>query len=293
MLIKKDLPTNGKKKIIKKILVPTDFSALADDAVHYAMKLAKGFNAAVILYHSFVPFESAFYPPAQRKEENKDVENNLIKRLARIKDALLKTNKDIPISVYVDRGPEGLRLIEFCKKRKIDLIVMGTKGASGLKEVVIGSFTAETMTKAPCPVLAIPQKWKFKIPKKITFASGYHKKDIQSIKFLLKWNGFFKTKINILHIDDGKQPTEAFAEYKRKIEKQSEGVSFQHIEGKDISKTILHSTLKAKTDVLALSPIRREGIWANLFHKSITKTIAYHIHMPILSIPINELSSKT
>ncbi|NUM50903.1 MAG: universal stress protein [Flavobacteriales bacterium] len=277
---------------MKKILVPTDFSILADYAVHYAMKLAKEFNASIILYHSFIPFESGFYPLAQSKKENKETEDNLIKRLAKIKDELLKSNKNVPVSVHVDRGPESFQLVEFCKKKKIDLIVMGTKGASGLKEVVIGSFTADTMTKAPCPVLAIPQKCKFKIPKKITFASNYHKKDIQSIKLLLKWNEPFKAKINILHIDDGElipaAEEEVFGNYKRKIEKQCEDISlsFQHIDGKDISKAILHITLNDKTDILSLSPIKREGIWTRLFHKSITKTTAYHLRMPVLTIPI-------
>lgn len=278
-------------KIIKTILVPTDFSIPADYAVHYAMKLAKEFNASVILYHSFIPFESGFYPLTQSKKENKATEDNLIKRLAKIKDELLKSNKNAPVSVHVDRGPESLRLVEFCKKKKIDLIVMGTKGASRLKEVVIGSFTADTMTKAPCPVLAIPQKCKFKIPKRITFASNYHKKDIQSIKLLLKWNELFKAKINILHIDEGEHvpaSEEEFRNYKRKIEKQCEGISlsFQHIEGKDISKAILHFTLNDKTDILVLSPIKGEGIWIRLFHKSITKTTAYHIRFPLLTIPI-------
>ena len=149
------------------------------------------------------------------------------------------------------------------------------------------------MTKAPCPVLAIPQKCKFKIPEKITFASDYHKKDIQSIKFLLKWNDPFGAKINILHIDDGElmpvAEEELFKKYKAKIKKQCEDISlsFQHVEGKDISKAILRTTLNDKTDILSLSPIKREGIWSRFFHKSITKTTAFHIHIPVLTIPVS------
>lgn len=278
-------------KIIKSILAPTDFSIPAGYGVEYAMKLAKKFNASIILYHAFIPFESGFYPPAQSIKENKDTEDNLIMRLEKIKDELLKSNKTIPVSIHVDRGPESHRLVEFCEKNKIDLIVMGTTGASGLKEVVIGSFAADTMTNAPCPVLAVPQKFKFKIPKKITFASNFNKQDIPSIKFLIKWNEPFKAKISILHINDGKHlpasTEKSVSNYKRKIEKLCEdnSLSIQHIEGNDISKAILHTTLNDKTDILVLSPIKREGIWARLFHKSITKTTAYHIRIPLLTIP--------
>ena len=281
-------------KNIKTILAPTDFSVPADSGVYYAMKLAKQFNASVILYHSFIPFESGFYPPAQSKKENKETEDNLITRLSKIKEELLKSYKTIPISIHVDRGPDSLRLIEFCKKHNIDLIVMGTKGAGGLKKVVIGSLTADIMSKAPCPVLAVPEKCKFKMPKKITFASNYIKKDIQSIKFLLRLNESFKAKINVLHINDGEDlpasTEKSVIDNKRKIEKLCEdnSISIQHIEGNDIPKAILHTTLNDKTDILVLSPMKREGIWARLFHKSVTKTIAYHIRFPLLTIPVKD-----
>jgi hypothetical protein len=79
-----------------------------------------------------------------------------------------------------------------------------------------------------------------------------------------------------------------FIKFKRKIETQihSIPVSFQHITGKDISGSILDITLHNKTDILAVSPIIRKGFWWNIFHKSITKKTAYHIHIPLLAIPI-------
>ena len=169
---------------------------------------------------------------------------------------------------------------------------MGTTGASGLKEVIIGSFAADTMTKAPCPVLAIPKNCKFKIPEKIIFASDYNKKDNQAIIFLSKWNEKFKTKICVLHIDDGEytfqSEEEEFNNYKNTIERQCKGIpiSFHHVDGKDISKALLHFTMNEKADILAISPITSRGIWNRLFHKSITKATAYHVRIPLLTIPI-------
>lgn len=209
---------------MKTILVPTDFSIPADYAIHYAIGLAKKFNSSIILYHAFIPFESGFYSYTQSTKENLETENNLIKRLDKIKEGLLKKNKQLSVSIHVDRGPESIRLVEFCKKKKIDLIVMGTTGASGLKEVIIGSFTADTMAKAPCPVLAIPKGCKFRIPKKNTFASDYHKTDIQAIRFISEWNKPFKAQINILHIDDREQTASSeeklYTKFKRKFEKE-------------------------------------------------------------------------
>jgi nucleotide-binding universal stress UspA family protein len=277
---------------MKTILVPTDFSVPADYAIHYAIELSKKFNSSIILYHAFIPFESGFYSHAQSTKENLETENNLIKRLDKIKEGILKTNQQLSVSIHVDRGPESIRLVEFCIKKKIDLIVMGTTGASGLKEVIIGSFAADTMTKAPCSVLAIPKGCKFKSPKKITFASDYSENDSLSIKFLTKWHEAFKSKICLLHIDDSEYTSareeEIFTDYKRKLEKQCEGIalSFQHTKGTDISKAILHITLNDKTDILAIAPEKRKGFWNNILHKSITKTTAYHIRIPLLSITV-------
>jgi nucleotide-binding universal stress UspA family protein len=277
---------------MKTILVPTDFSLPADNAVRYAMKLAKLFNASILLYHAYIPFQSGFYPLAQRIKENKDTENTLIARLTKMKDQLLKSNKNSQISINVDRGPESTRLVEYCRKNKIDLIVMGTKGASGLKEVLIGSFTADTMIKASCPVLAIPEKYKFRMPKKITYTSGYHNKENKAIKFLVDLNKSFKAKLRILHIAErenwGAPEEKLFLKFKQKIEKECAAtfISFQQVTANDISKAILTITLQDKTDILAMSPIKINGFWYRLFHKSLTKTTANHIHIPMLSIPI-------
>lgn len=277
---------------IKTILVPTDFSVPADYAVYYAWNLAKLFNASIILYHSFIPFETGFYPPKQSQKENRLTEVSLLRRLAWIKDVLSKKNKEVLISIHVDRGPESIRIIEFCENNNIDLVVMGTKGASGIKEVLMGSFTADVMVEAPCPVLAIPVKSKFKIPQIITYASGYREQDIQPISYLLQLNNYFGAKINILHVDDGEQESpleaeKALVRYKSKIEKnvKDSSLSFHHIKGKDISGAILDFTLNSKTDMLVLSPVKREGMLNRLFHKSLTKKVAYHIHLPLLAIP--------
>jgi hypothetical protein len=60
------------------------------------------------------------------------------------------------------------------KEKKIDLIVMGTKGASGLKEMTMGSNTGDVMTKVKCPLLAVPENTTYHRPKEIAFPTSYH-----------------------------------------------------------------------------------------------------------------------
>lgn len=279
------------KKIINTIVVPTDFSLSADYAISYAFHLADLIGANIILYHSFIPFESGFYPVAQSTQENLETELVIRNRLLNIKKTFAKNYKKVMITTLVERGPGKIKLINFCKNKKVDLVVMGTKGASGLKEVVLGSFASSIMVSAPCPVLAIPLRAKFKVPTKITFASNYGKNDIFSLKFLLNLNDFFDAKINILHIDNeiGTQNLKKiqFNKYKYKTEKyfKQAGFTYKHIANKNTLQAILLYTIKDRTDLLAISPIIKNGILQWSFHKSIIKAIANHIHLPLLSIP--------
>ena len=276
---------------MKTILVPTDFSIPADSAIHYAIKLAALWDASLILYHSFIPFESGFYLSSLSELENNEAEKILTERLTKIKHSIEKKNPNLSVSVHVDQGPEGIKIIEFCKKSKSNLIVMGTSGASGLKEKLIGSFTAEVIANAVCPVLAIPNKYKFKLPKKITYATNYTKKDKKVLQSLLEFNQPFKATITILHIDWGITLFTAdddYEKYKKMIQNHfiDFEFTFNHTVGKDISKTILEETLLDKTDLIVMNPLKRKGIWNRIFHRSVTKKTACHIPIPLLCIPV-------
>lgn len=276
---------------MKTILVPTDFSIPADSAIHYAVKMAALWDASLILYHSFIPFESGFYLLSLSQKENLENQKKLIDRLTTIKNSIIKKDPNLSISIHVDQGPEGIKIVEFCKKRKVDLIIMGTSGASGLKEKLIGSFTAEVMTEAPCPVLAIPNKYKFKIPKKITYATNYTKKDKKVLQTLLQFNEVFNASINILHVDWGITfftADEDYEKYKKSIQNHFKDFefTFNHTAGKDISKTIIEETLLDKTEMIVMNPLKRKGIWNRIFQKSVTKQMAYRVPFPLLTIPI-------
>jgi nucleotide-binding universal stress UspA family protein len=169
--------------------------------------------------------------------------------------------------------------------------VIGIKGASGLKEKLIGSFTAEVIANAPCPVLAIPNKYKFKVPEKITYATNYTKKDKKVLHSLLEFNRLFNAKITILHIDWGITfftADEDYEHYKKTIQNHfiDFEFTFNHTVGKDVSKTILEEILLDNTDIVVMNPLKRKGIWNRIFYRSVTKKMACNIPIPLLSIPI-------
>jgi len=91
-------------------------------------------------------------------------------------------------------------ILETIDKKKPDLVVMGTTGASGLKEMIIGSNTSTIVEKAKCPVIAVPEKKIFSAIKSITYATNYNLTDIYALEKLVEIAKLFHAKITLLHV---------------------------------------------------------------------------------------------
>ena len=138
---------------IHKILVPTDFSAHADEAFRVARTLARTVGAEVIHFH-------IARPPAVVSEGGRfllDPGNaeatNLWDRFQSIQSPDPKVR--VQHEVIVDDRPSAAHILEILDKRGCDLIVMGTHGRSWLKHRLFGSVTEEVVRRARCPVMVV------------------------------------------------------------------------------------------------------------------------------------------
>jgi nucleotide-binding universal stress UspA family protein len=138
---------------IKKILVPTDFSAHADEAFRVAHALAKTIGAEVILFHVAVP-------PAVVSEGGEFLTNghngeplDLWGRFQRI----VQTDPSVRVEhqVIVVGRLSARHILEMLDQRGCDLIVMGTHGHSWLKDSIFGSLTEQVVRLARCPVMVV------------------------------------------------------------------------------------------------------------------------------------------
>jgi nucleotide-binding universal stress UspA family protein len=136
-----------------RILVPTDFSAHADEAFRVAHTLARAVGADVILFH-------VARPPAVVSEGGKFLADpgkagaeNLWDRFHRIQppDAKVRVEHEV---IVADR-PRAGHILELLETRGCDLIVMGTHGRTGLKRLLFGSVTEEVVRLARCPVMVV------------------------------------------------------------------------------------------------------------------------------------------
>ncbi len=151
---------------IKKILVPIDGSKSSDKAVEYAIDISERRNAHLIALHvvhlpaySFTPTPLEGMPtPAITSipltvsiEERKIAE----KYLNEVEEKAKKVGVSIETKIVEDRPSIIHAITEIAEKEGCDLIVMGTKGRTGIRRFLLGSVASGVVTYAPCPVLVV------------------------------------------------------------------------------------------------------------------------------------------
>ena len=140
---------------IKRILCPTDFSAIAEKAVEYAVFLASSHNAELQLLHvvdylhgfdNYLILSMTPHEISERME--KHANEDLSEVVNQIKESV-KTEK------AVRHGKASVQIIKMAREMKADLIVMGSHGRTGLSHVIIGSVAEAVVRHAYCPVLVV------------------------------------------------------------------------------------------------------------------------------------------
>ncbi|WAC02798.1 universal stress protein [Lacinutrix neustonica] len=149
---------------MKNILLPTDFSDNSWNAIVYALQLFKDDTCNFCLLNTYTPIfyhmEQVLVTSPQMSLES-IVRENSERRLEEMKTRMEQEFGN-PNHTYSSISAFNTligEIEELYKANVMDLIVMGTKGASGLKEVLFGTNTVHTIKNSKCPVLAIPRQF--------------------------------------------------------------------------------------------------------------------------------------
>jgi len=141
---------------IKSILFPTDFSEGASQALQYATDMAKKYGAKLHIVHIIYDIgkASGWYVPHRSVDEMyKEIQEGAKKELEKFGVEELNGIKNLERSVLM--GVPHEEIMNFAAKNKIDLIIMGTHGRSGIDRILFGSTAAQVVRYAPCPVLTV------------------------------------------------------------------------------------------------------------------------------------------
>lgn len=142
--------------MIRKILVPTDFSAHSKEAQAWAVELARRYEASLTLIHVYQPISYALPEGYVLPSANllADLEVSLGRALDGAKQAL-EASSGLRVDNALMQGVPYVEIVRFAREGSYDLIVLSTHGRTGLRHVLLGSVAEKVVRKAPCPVLTV------------------------------------------------------------------------------------------------------------------------------------------
>lgn len=271
---------------MKHILIPTDFSDNAYRAAVYALRVF-GDSARYTLVNAFqVPHSGSTMLISISDILKRDSEQLLKEQLARLED-------DFPdladnIEILAEMGQADTVLKRLLAKQPADLIVMGTKGATGLKSVLVGSVASNVMQNVPCAVLAVPFTEDPRSPQLILLAADDDTlaKDScpDALAYVASRNDAKVLILNVLAEE------EAAGAGDRTPVNKFDGIthSFYFEHGKDVGETITDFAKEKDVDMLAMVR-RKKDLFSNLFGRSNTREMIQRANLPLLVLP-NDLT---
>lgn len=273
---------------MKKILFPTDFSETANNAFIFALNIAQKNNAVIYVLHIYKsPIINSRIPAEFISKYNLDAE---LKSFENFKDKSKAMHKfadengfsDVELKLILREGYFTKNINEFVDEEKdIDLVVMGTNGASSyLEKTFFGSNTVNTIENLNIPVLSVPAKAKINQEKTIAFTTLFKEKDKEALEQLIKITQRFETKIYCLHVNkNNKDLDKVLIEWKKHFEGKPVVFEILNYEG-SLNKSILNFVKENNIGMIA-AVSRNLNFFEELFSPSFTKSISYESDIPI------------
>ncbi len=270
--------------MINKVLVPTDFSGVAANALDFALELALKTNAELHLIHiNPVPVADINFP-----QETYQLYMDELNKEASEKIAELTKNVLLPSGLkFYTESVMGFitdEVTKYAKNNQIDIVVMGTTGASGIQEILIGSNTASVVGKSGIPVFVIPPGARHNAFKHILYTSDYSEPEFPAISRLIYFAELYNSKITVIHVQadaDRYFNVEDNFFVKNKANIAHENITVDTLPNGDITDAINHYIDTKEVDMVVMAKHNRSW-FDRIFHRSLSKKMTYHTKVPLL-----------
>ena len=268
------------------ILVPTNLSDLSKVAVQYAVKIVNKLGGTLTLLHVV----SLTQPTrATMRLQLKSLEKELMDTATEDLEAFVneisgKLTTDQQIKFKVVNGASFSDTVKSeAKKLHTGLIVMGTRGARGLRKYVLGTNTASVIEGSHVPVLAVPELGEFNSFKNVVYATDLNDVD-RELQILIPYLEKFNSTVHLLHVTPSlKEVATLEKKVAASISKaEISNVVAKVIVNKDVDEAIDYYITESKADLLAMFT-HDLNFYEKLFNRSVTRKMAFHNKIPLLA----------
>lgn len=268
------------------LLVPTDFSEVADNALQYAIDMAKNYKFGIVLVN-VVQLSTPDFSTLANVDDFGNIVADVKLKMAEKVLALQNSHPEISITGQVETGLLLDLLNDKCAEINPVAVVMGITGSGVGIEKLIGSNTIVTIKHVNHPVIVVPKDALFSPIRKICLACDLKNvltsTPLLSIKVFTK---LFGAKLDVLNVDYQNRhfTAESGAELQN-LEYILEEVNHElhFIENENLQDAIHDFVELHKTDLLIMIP-KKHSFFESLFHKSLTKEMAYQSRIPVLTL---------
>ena len=277
-----------------RILLPTDFSKNAWHAVQYALYLFESIECKFYVIHAHQVRPSGLVSTINKERDTRLFEITLLEAQEKLNKLVnhLKAINKIPghrfegiLETDSLLNAIGRNIID----EDIDYVFMGTQGASGMKEVFLGSNTVRLIKNIEnCPVMVVPEDFEFGLYKKILFATDFkhHYKKVE-IQPLLDIAKIMQAAVVIIHIameqaldEEQQQLRKLLGELLKGIDLRFEDIAYYP----DIASRIQEWSRESHMGMIAMIN-SRHGFFSTLIREPVVKRIAFHTEVPFLVLP--------
>lgn len=274
---------------MKRILVPTDFSEHAEDALKVASQIARKNDSEIIILHMLeLPSQmndailgGASIPETMlfMKKANE--------MLDEVSSRPFLDNIQVTEIVKIDKPIHGI--IQVTKDYNADLIIMGSHGSSGVEELLIGSNTEKVVRNSEIPVLVIKKDIANFNTSNIVFASDFSDETKKPFEKLLKFASFFESKIHLVTIctPNSFKPTHAAEKTMNDFITEFNLTNYEtHIyNDTNIEKGIINFSNRINADIIGMCTHGRTA-FAHFFNGSISEGLVNHAVKPVITFKI-------
>ncbi|MBO3097798.1 universal stress protein [Gelidibacter pelagius] len=271
------------------ILLPTDFSENAWSAAIYAIKLYAKVPCTFYFSHAwtFVNTGSRTYISPTYIDTLQNTSKEQLKAL-RERAQFISPNSEHEFETIFSEDFLTESIKTAIKDHAIDTVVMGTKGATGAKEFLLGSNSVTVIKKVKlCPILLVPNHYEFETPEHIAFATDFNRSYGDEILAITKLAKLQKSNLEIIHINGRDDLSEGQNDNLKTLSNflKNHPHNFNWISGKGTKKQLISTFIEENSIHLICMVNYEHSFLEDLLNEPIIKKLGYQSQIPFMVIP--------
>ncbi|MCB9232666.1 MAG: universal stress protein [Bacteroidia bacterium] len=271
---------------MKSIIFPTDFSSNSMGALRWALALARQFSTRLVVINtSFSSGSGSGMLVNLRERLIEEAEGNMKTLMQGIREGKYGNPEGVEMESHCVYEPTIEGILSAAEEFEAMMICMGTRGASGLEEVLLGSNTSAVISRAEIPVLAVPEGADFKGIHRLAFATDLSEADFGRLKEISSLAASFEANLEFVHILLSGQSFEDhnIDQYTEKIRREIEysKVTLKLVKANEVNAGILDYLRENDVQMLVMLR-RRKNFWQRLFQSSHTRKVVLNTAIPLM-----------